>query len=658
MRYFLNSTPSLKSGSVWSHMLPLFLATLVALWLWYPRVVSGLPYFYQEDEAHHFNRVVNMVKQGDFNPHYFHKPSLHFYLRMPAVAFGFLNEVREGRARSINDLKTTSKTGIGGYNFSASHPGVLKWVRLVSIACGVVVLWCVYTLGIMLGAKRTGATFAVVLTAFSTLFLDYVGEVGVDIVMGAFAIATTTVGVYVWQAKKWNWPGFLTCCILAGLTISAKYNAFPIIAVPCALALFSRNIIAFAVAPVVVIVAFLVGTPYCLASLPLFLDHVAYEIWHYGIAGHEGHTVDPGVHHFVVYLQDMAFQGFGIGPVVVGSLGLLFGLTKRRKGGGLLLLFPLFYLTYMSTQKAHFLRNMIPIVPFFALGVIAVLTATRKRFGKVIGASISLVLGMVLLLEAGVYVSHARTKLLQRPENRVEAAQWIETFRTDHPEVQWAIDEELQFTSGIMQTPTLGGVNMKSETALSLFSAGYDYAVLGGAVPQEWLSDAAETPAVVFKGVLEEQRIVANPHITIWDLKKTVKNQTNIEKLLPSMPALPVLTVSGWPQQQHKAESQESWHWIQSRYARWDVEAGVGSAVRVQFEAMSIWPHEKVILNGEDCQLGNPGEWTMCDIEVPLLYGKQIVVETTRVGTVAGSKDLRRLAVAIRSPQMVAKKID
>ena len=67
-----------------------FIIIGIAAWLRFPFINSGMPYFYDEDEAHHHNRVVNMVKRGEFNPNYFLKPSLHFYLRMPVVAVSFL----------------------------------------------------------------------------------------------------------------------------------------------------------------------------------------------------------------------------------------------------------------------------------------------------------------------------------------------------------------------------------------------------------------------------------------------------------------------------------------------------------------------------------------------------------------------------------------
>lgn len=69
---------------------------LLAAWLRVPYVTRGMPFFYEQDEAHHFHRTVQMVKDGSFDPKYFNKPSLHFYLRMPVVAAAFIAAARDG----------------------------------------------------------------------------------------------------------------------------------------------------------------------------------------------------------------------------------------------------------------------------------------------------------------------------------------------------------------------------------------------------------------------------------------------------------------------------------------------------------------------------------------------------------------------------------
>ena len=73
----------------------------IGLWLRAPRIGEGMPYFYHPDEANHFYRTVRMLQTNDYHPYYFLKPTLCFYIRMPAIAGGFLWSAREGEITRI-----------------------------------------------------------------------------------------------------------------------------------------------------------------------------------------------------------------------------------------------------------------------------------------------------------------------------------------------------------------------------------------------------------------------------------------------------------------------------------------------------------------------------------------------------------------------------
>ena len=79
------------------HLVALAVVVLIGLWLRAPRIGEGMPYFYHPDEANHFYRTVRMLQTNDYHPYYFLKPTLCFYIRMPAIAGGFLG--RRARAR-------------------------------------------------------------------------------------------------------------------------------------------------------------------------------------------------------------------------------------------------------------------------------------------------------------------------------------------------------------------------------------------------------------------------------------------------------------------------------------------------------------------------------------------------------------------------------
>jgi 4-amino-4-deoxy-L-arabinose transferase-like glycosyltransferase len=360
-----------------AHAVPILFLVLLTAWIRIPTIGEGMPYFSAEDEAHHFNRTVRMVQSGDFNPHYFHKPSLHFYLRMPVVAASFLWSVREGHIRKIQNIETKDSFGIGGYAFTASHAGIVKWNRAFSVLLLLGTVVMLYLLMIQLGAPPLFALIAPLFFSLSPNAYLYSTVIGVDIVVTFFAIATVLATVIVTPATKekpQRW-GFLLAVLLAGLTISTKYNALPIIAVPLLASLFTPQLLIerFLVTCIGIPVGFLLGSPYILAELPLFLNHFAYEIWHYGVAGHVGHQAEPGVEQAIFYLRWLLSEGFGpIGGVfVILGVAITFlhqrAFTAQRVKLLLTALFPLLFLLLMISQRANFTRNMLVALPLLAV---------------------------------------------------------------------------------------------------------------------------------------------------------------------------------------------------------------------------------------------------------------------------------------------------
>ena len=117
---------------------------LLAFILRFPFVKAGLPYFQNEDEMHHFNRTIKMMQEGTFNPEYFLKPSLHFYLRIPVTATAFIWNVKKGNIQKLSDIKISNNYGLSNYSSIASHPGIVKWNRMFSLILSVLTLILIF----------------------------------------------------------------------------------------------------------------------------------------------------------------------------------------------------------------------------------------------------------------------------------------------------------------------------------------------------------------------------------------------------------------------------------------------------------------------------------------------------------------------------------
>jgi hypothetical protein len=621
---------------VYRDRLIILFLSVFTLWLWWPRVQQGLPYFYEEDEAHHFNRTVEMVKSGDLNPHYFHKPSLHFYLRIPAIALSFLNEVRNGRARKVEDIVTRDPAGIGGYAFSTSHPGVVKGARLVSVVCGLVVILSVYAILLMLTGKVWWSVYGSLLTLGAQLLYLYGAEVGVDIVTAACVLTCCVVTIWGRRGRANPYITGAVSSLLAGLAIGAKYNSAPVVLVPFySMVQYRCNTWAGVIVKglgfcLFVGLGFFCSTPYVVSSLPLFLNQVAYEVWHYGIAGHEGHMSEPGLAHFILYLKDLSFSYFGFGAVIFGLLGLLYLGWKREF---LVVLFPVIYVWYMSDQRAHFIRNMVVIVPFLGIGAAYGLSALSSAVRTVAARILVCAIGGLMMMESYYHLFMSRSPGDTTPESRILAEQWLRSVE-DNKGVRLALDSSLQFEPHLRLDRPGRTVNLEHTSLEQVFLNGFDGVLLakahrmeGALIAQEW------------SGVSETQRIVNNPWIgaVMFDAQWQIDHNTS---LLALGQVLPMVGAREWTD----FTGTEKWLWIQKRQARLPI-VWPGTPVQLSVEVMTPWENQIMTINNQECQFGSVGEWQVCRIfaDVP-----ELQITIGKVGIVPGGGDTRVLGVALR----------
>lgn len=640
---------------------------LLAVWLRLPRIGEAMPFFYDEDEAHHFNRVVNMVKTGDLNPRYFHKPSLHFYLRIPAVAVSFLWNVRRGNIRSVQEIVTSNPHGVGDYAFTLSHPSVAKWNRAFSVLLSVGMVLLTYLLARSLAAPPLLALLATTASAVSPELVSNSATIGVDVVVGFFALATTYFAL---RSLKEDSLGLLAgCAVLSGLTMSAKYNALPIALVPIVACAFAhpKNLQAWIVALVGPLCGFLIGTPYAITQLPLFLDQMGYEVWHYGVASHEGHFTEPGWRQALFYLQWLTTSGLGPILTAFGTVGALLLVSGNRARNSVFLTFPVLYAALMISQRANFTRNMLVEIPFFSvIAVVAldtILTWVRSsaRARAVVGGAFALAaLGYPTALSLS-----QRAEALQVRDSRSEAREFL-LQSNDLAEV--GISAELQFPPDVYRIPHISEFEQGKNSALDLLLDGYDTAVLARAYEP---NNAPKLPIVrSFEGDATRQRIVKSPAIDIVKIQtpdnlSQILTSVGVEGLVPTLP-FDVAQAGDTNCTARSAHLPEDYCWITKRVEFLQLD-GVQTSAAIQsgaeritlnLELMTPWPNQRFTIAAGDwsqeVSLGNPGAWSSVTIQVPrrpLLDDGKIVAFTDKITSPRVAKtgeDARRLGVAVR----------
>ncbi|MEZ4753906.1 MAG: glycosyltransferase family 39 protein [Bdellovibrionota bacterium] len=660
--------------------LSILLICIFALWLRAPYISSGLPYFYDEDEAHHFNRVADMVKAGEYDPKYFRKPSLHFYLRMPVVAVSFLWGVSQGHIKSIKELTTRDPYGIADYAFSTSHPGIVKWNRAFSVLLSLATVLLTILITYELSASWFASSLAGAITAVSPDLLNYSATIGVD---GLMAFMCLAVAFFALRAAKFlTLSKLIYCGLLAGLAISSKYNAAPIYFVPLALIIHTRRytfkyLLAAVLAP---IVGFFIGSPYILSSLPLFLDHFAYEIWHYGIAGHEGHTANPGSAQFMFYLSWLYSSAIGVAALIAAFFGLV-GFLRSGNLRLVFLTFPVLFFILMISQKANFTRNMLVIIPFAAVfcgiffrKILQLISSERNA----LFAAAATILFIIPLIQPFANAIDNRSNISAVPETRIDAMSWLGKHSAKFNKI--AVAGELQFAPEVYKISGVSRVSEQDKSLLDFYLQGFNLVVLSNKALEATGNKFPYKIETKFQGNAEIKRLVKNPSFSMLSFKGHEDEYaplarkalyTNSLYNLYVDPDISPLGLKGRPcsnQANGETNPNEPYCWIQSKLAllKFLEVKELGQAIDHEgnitlfIESMSPWADQEVSLSvggkyGVQFLISEPGKWQSFPYKIPFpifLNHGAIEIEVAKIASPKSSglnNDTRSLGLAIRN---------
>ena len=567
---------SSKTGAATLFILLLIL--LLALLLRAPRISEGMPFFYHEDEGHHFNRVVRMVQEGELDPKYFHKPSLHFYLRMPVVALSFFVAVKQGHIKSIQEVRTSDPYGLARYAFTASHPGIVKWNRAFSVFLSLGVVLLTFLLAFELSRSRAAGLLSAGLVAISPELIADSAKIGVDVVMVFFSVLGVLLCLKALRTQRRTllfWGAFA-----CGLAISSKYNAAPIALVPVVVVLLqgNKNISAWLMALFVPLLGFVVGSPAILFSLPLFLDQFAYEIWHYGVAGHEGHMQEPGVAQALFYAHWLCARAVGYAALALAMVGLVVFVKRDARASAVTFIFPFMLFLLMAAQKANFERNMLSLIPFLAVGVagVFVIRAVRPLFW--------ILTLCILLFQPGYTGLHEALALYTRePESRLMFVDWV----NGKVEKRMAAAGELQLPPQVYAQPNIERISVRKQSAEQLYLDGYEYLI-----SDQEVNDSFWKLAYSFDGQSGKQRIVNNPTVLVYQAEPIGKTMARLDpQVLPSID----------PESQPHIEQAdgEDYIWVHQRFSSVELPEGHTPGAGIEMTIRSPWLGQELLFRSD-----------------------------------------------------------
>ena len=376
----------------------------------------GLPYPYaRPDEAEAISRAMGVLR-GDLNPHFFHWPSLTFYLF--AAVLGGVSWARD----------------MVGADVPLPRDVALLAARATVAVAGSLTVLAVYRIGKRLGGDVV-ALAAACFVAVATLHVRDSHFATADVLMTLLATMSLACLLAAFD-KALSGTASLRDFALAGaaggLAISTKYNAAAVLPAMAAVQvlLLARGRRALApgdwapsgVFGLACAAAFVAGTPYAVIDRAAFTEGFLYNLTH--LSG--GHGVDVGPAWHAHLFRSLPF---GAGPVLfIAALAGSVLLARHRPGPAIVLAaFAGSYFAAVGSGRTAFFRYVLPLIPLVCLAAafsvrgIAQYAARHSR----LGASWAAILAIAALGGHTMVITVWMDVLLGRTDTRVLAANWL-----------------------------------------------------------------------------------------------------------------------------------------------------------------------------------------------------------------------------------------
>ena len=283
-------------------------AAILRCWgLW-----QGLPSALDAGEPEIIERVVGMMKTGDYNPHFFGFPSLYFYVQLVLACANFLAHAAAGSWTSLDQV---------------SAADFYAWGRAAAAILGTLTVYLVFQIGL-----RWGARHALLAAALLAVMPHHVRESHFVLTEAPLAFLMALSFLLALRALEKGTPrAFAIAGLAAGLAAATRYYGAVAILLPLIAAYLNRHadrprLRCGLVAGGTAVATFLILTPYALLDLPPFLNGLAGVLGAAGPAGEGGR----GWIAALKYLRD----GFGWPGFVLALSGVGLGVVRAYTGPG------------------------------------------------------------------------------------------------------------------------------------------------------------------------------------------------------------------------------------------------------------------------------------------------------------------------------------
>lgn len=403
-------------------LLGALLALAAALRLW--SIGYDLPYVFHPDEPAVIGVALRIIKSGDLNPHFFHYPSLVFYVQTLAYVVYYGAGQLTGTFSTPADLAGLSSLILGVT--IAPDPAIVMIGRLVTVALGVGLVLLVYLIGRRLTGDWLVGAVAALSAAVSPTLIYNSRIVTPDMFVTFFALLTLHYGVLILREGRTR--HYVAIGVAIGLTAASKYNG-AIVGLILPVAHFLRagwsgwRDKRLYLPALVSGLVFLLTTPYAVLDYPAFSEALRFDAAHYA-AGHSGMEGDT-VRWYVTFLWSTTTL-----VPLLALIQIVRGVLLRSKATLLLASFPVIYFIFISRFIVRNDRTILPILPFIFLLAAILLVETgratrhmRDDRRRVVTTALILLTALLIALPAGMSAAENVRRAGER--TAPSAAAWI-----------------------------------------------------------------------------------------------------------------------------------------------------------------------------------------------------------------------------------------
>lgn len=311
---------------------------------------AGIPFAVGVDEPEIINRVVIMMRTGDYNPHFFDYPSLYIYVQLAVAVARYIVGAMGGEWSSLGQ--------VGPDDF-------FLWGRAVSALTGTATVLLVYLIGVRWGTRT--ALLGAGLMAVMPLHVRESHFVLTDVPMTFFVALACLLALRAHERQQT--AAFALAGAAAGLAAATKYPGGLALMLPLVALWMTPGTRPSRVAAALAVVgasaaAFLVAAPYTFLDLPGFLNGFGHLTSSYTGAP----SPEPG---WLIYFKHLR-NSLRWPALLLVLGGAVLAIVRSVRGPGrvrwtLLVAFPVLYFWFVSRQSLIFGRYLLPIVPFVCL---------------------------------------------------------------------------------------------------------------------------------------------------------------------------------------------------------------------------------------------------------------------------------------------------